>query len=38
MITMSDVIALDTNVLIYLHDNLSPDKRTIAQSFFADVC
>lgn len=30
------MIALDTNVLIYLHDNSSPDKRTIAQNLLAD--
>lgn len=29
------MIALDTNVLIYLHDNSDPDKRTIAQNLLA---
>jgi predicted nucleic acid-binding protein len=36
MITMSDSIALDTNVLIYLHDSLNPNKRIIAQNLLAD--
>lgn len=29
-------VALDTNVLIYLHDNSDPHKRTIAQNLLAD--
>lgn len=32
----SDTFALDTNVLIYLHDSSSPDKRDIAKSLLAD--
>jgi len=28
--------ALDTNVLIYLHDNSNPNKRTIAKNLLAD--
>ena len=33
---MTNNIALDTNVLIYLHDNSSPDKRVIATDLLAD--
>jgi predicted nucleic acid-binding protein len=36
MIMTNKNIALDTNVLIYLHDNSSPDKRAIAKDLLAD--
>lgn len=33
---MTNNIALDTNVLIYLHDSSNPDKRAIAKDLLAD--
>ena len=33
---MTNNIALDTNVLIYLHDSSNPDKRAIAKNLLAD--
>ena len=36
MITMSKNVVLDTNVLIYLHDNSSPNKRAIAKDLLAE--
>ena len=33
---MANKVALDTNVLIYLHDNSDSHKRTIAQNLLAD--
>lgn len=33
---MATNIALDTNILIYLHDSSSPNKRTIAGNLLAD--
>ncbi len=36
MITMSKNVVLDTNVLIYLHDNSSPNKRATAKDLLAE--
>ena len=33
---MTNNIALDTNVLIYLHDGSNPDRRAIAKNLLAD--
>lgn len=35
--TMASKFALDTNVLIYLHDQSNPEKREIAKNLLADI-
>ncbi|RQP17677.1 MAG: PIN domain-containing protein [Parapedobacter sp.] len=37
MTTMAKPFAVDTNVLIYLHDNSAPEKRAIAKGLLADI-
>jgi predicted nucleic acid-binding protein len=37
MTMMDKIVALDTNILIYLHDNSNATKRSIAKELAVDI-